>query len=414
MSALRNHRVNRRLLKGAVAAALAGLGLTACQPGAMVGQSSTGAPSGVSVQQPQPALSGTASDASYTFPVWGDTDATGGRLRDGKLRAMPSGSVTLQRDDEGQLTARIALFGLTPGSSHTVAIEAPGVTLFAPVVSFGTFTADATGQARATLTARAPGRLPAGSRFSIHLGTYGGDFNRNPVAMELLAQTDPLPARLDGDRRLLLHALSYDANGHNLGPLYGRQKITYDPAAHTLTVTVSAHGLTPGAHAAHIHLGSCQAQGGVKYMIPDFVADSRGDIVDETRTVTNVTSAPPTSGLYLNLHLGDMNSILSNGAPALGFRPMLCSDLGRIPVVSSGQPTATPSTPPVSAMPSGASQQPTAQSSPTVDWTPTTAPTGVTSPTSTPGAGVPTSTAGSGPWPSAGPSASPTQYGGHW
>jgi hypothetical protein len=127
-----------------------------------------------------------------------------------------------------------------------------------------------------------------------------------------------------------------------------------------------------------------------------------------------VTSAPPTSGLYLNLHLGDMNSILNNGAAALGFRPMLCSDLGRIPVVSSGQPTATPSTPPVSAMPSGASQQPTAQSSPTVGWTPTTGPTGLTSPTSTPGAGVPTSTAGSGPWPSAGPSASPTQYGGHW
>jgi hypothetical protein len=35
----------------------------------------------------------------------------------------------------------------------------------------------------------------------------------------------------------------------------------------------------------------------------------------------------PASGTwYLNLHLGDSNSILSNGAPALSFRPLLCAN----------------------------------------------------------------------------------------
>ena len=108
--------------------------------------------------------------------------------------------------------------------------------------------------------------------------------------------------------------------------LAGKATVAYDPAAQTLTVTLDASGLTPGMHAAHIHSGSCQAQGSVLYMLMDFQADGHGNVVDETRTVTGVTSMPADGTWYLNLHQGDSNSILVNGAPALPFRPLLCAN----------------------------------------------------------------------------------------
>jgi len=61
-------------------------------------------------------------------------------------------------------------------------------------------------------------------------------------------------------------------------------------------------------------------------MLMDYVANAGGDIVDQTRTVAGVT-APPLSGWYLNLHLGDSNAILAHGRPALSFRPELCANV---------------------------------------------------------------------------------------
>ncbi len=90
---------------------------------------------------------------------------------------------------------------------------------------------------------------------------------------------------------------------------------------------MTAYGLAPGAHAAHIHLGSCQQQGAVKYMLMDFTASASGNIINQTRTVKPVTPAPPAAGWYLNLHLGNSGDILAKGMPTLNFRPELCSDV---------------------------------------------------------------------------------------
>ncbi|MFI9272047.1 CHRD domain-containing protein [Kitasatospora sp. NPDC052896] len=320
--------LNRRLMRTAVTMTVIGLGLAACQSNTTTGHGSG------------PSARAGASGAAVG----------GGMTQPGALRGMPAGSVTLREDSQGMLQAEIDVYGLTPGSAHVAAIEAPGGNVLAPAVRFGTFTADATGRAHTTLSAQQSGTLPAGSRFGIHLGTFGGDANRDPVAMELIGQSDELPTRIEGSRTLAFHPVSVDANGNDQGTLSGTERTVYDPAAHTLTVTVTAHGLTPGAHAAHIHLGSCQSQGGVKYMLADFQADSHGDITNETRAVTGVTSAPPSSGWYLNLHQGDMNGILSNGAPAPAFRPLLCADLGPIPTGTGVSGTAAPSTSSMAAM----------------------------------------------------------------
>jgi hypothetical protein len=117
------------------------------------------------------------------------------------------------------------------------------------------------------------------------------------------------------------------ADGTRYGTPQGRATITYDRYAQTISVTVNASGLTPGAHAAHIHVGSCSSQGAVQYMLMDFTANAEGQIVHETRTVGNVTTPLPASGWYLNLHQGNSNNILANGQPTIFFRPLLCANI---------------------------------------------------------------------------------------
>ena len=105
----------------------------------------------------------------------------------------------------------------------------------------------------------------------------------------------------------------------------GSAVVTWSPVTRVLSVTLTASALSPGAHAAHIHVGSCASQGPVQHMLMDFTADSAGHVSQETRTVSGVTSVP-TSGLYLNLHQGDSGNILSNGQPTALFRPLLCAN----------------------------------------------------------------------------------------
>jgi Cu/Zn superoxide dismutase len=52
--------------------------------------------------------------------------------------------------------------------------------------------------------------------------------------------------------------------GTSYGTPSGMATVSYNPAAQKLTVTVSASGLAPGMHAAHIHIGSCASQGPVR------------------------------------------------------------------------------------------------------------------------------------------------------
>ncbi|MBO0869569.1 MAG: CHRD domain-containing protein [Micromonosporaceae bacterium] len=237
------------------------------------------------------------------------------------LNPMPQGSVTLSRDAQNNLVAHLTAFGFTPGSSHTVEIDAPGRS--GPVVRLGTVAADGTGQIDQRVTAMdAVGSLPSGSQLVIRLGADSGD----PVASEPIARTVALPKRPSSDDATPLMAVDVNPDGVNQGRPHGKATLVYDAAAHTITITVSASGLTPGAHAAHIHNGSCRSQGGVAYMLTDLIADGQGN-VSQTQTIDGVTSVPPAGSWYLNVHQGDMNSILSGGTPALPFRPLLCANI---------------------------------------------------------------------------------------
>jgi hypothetical protein len=313
----------------------------------------------------------------------GSALATGATLSTGPgayiLQSMPTGTVSFLRA-RGHLEARVVLSGLTPGSAHDVAIDDPGSA--SQLVRFPALTADSTGRVSTTLTSLGTfSKLSPGSQFVIRLGsaaTSGGD----AMAQQAIAETGVLPTR-----PIPLAVFPFRAvTAGSLTQPAGRTTITYNAAAQTLTVSVTASGLTPGAHAAHIHLGSCQSQGAVKYMLADFVADAGGNIVNQTRVVTGVSSVPGPGAWYLNLHLGGMNQILANGSPTLYFRPMLCTNITSFAATGGSAsapaaPTPTTTTSPAMVMPTS-----TASSSPTPTMAPSSSPSPVytSTPTSTP------------------------------
>ncbi|HEY1698575.1 MAG TPA: CHRD domain-containing protein [Trebonia sp.] len=211
------------------------------------------------------------------------------------LAPMPEGTVTISRG-----TVSISELGLTPGSSHTVDVVAAG----GASTALGTLTASGTGQASATF----PVHVSGWSRLQVLDGAAGTE----PIAV-----TAPLGFGS-------LAGLFAVEDGH---PYWGSATVVFNPSAHSVSVTVSAYGLSPGAHAAHIHSGSCASQGPVVYMLPDFTASGAGVVNHETRVATGVTSFDA-AGWYLNLHQGDSASILdANGNPTIYFRPLLCADL---------------------------------------------------------------------------------------
>ncbi len=212
------------------------------------------------------------------------------------LMQMPTGTVSI-----GQGVVNITMFGLTPGSVHTVILHGNPI---------GMLTANATGQGSASFTAKS---IRGGSKVMI--------LDAGPDT-SVIAQTGPLG---NGSGPYKLNAIEA---GFPPGSLRGHATLVYDPNAKTITVTLNASGLTPGAHAAHIHIGNCQSQGPVKFMFIDFIADSHGNIHNQTRVITGVTSVMLNGGWYFNLNKGNSYDIQSKGGqPTIFFRPLLCANV---------------------------------------------------------------------------------------
>ncbi|MGA2928410.1 MAG: CHRD domain-containing protein [Solirubrobacteraceae bacterium] len=243
------------------------------------------------------------------------------------LGSMPTGTATVHRTHGGELVIGLQALGLTPGGAHEVDLSTGLCSAGAGGSAVHVVKADASGQLRASFKVSKRKSLKAES-IALLLGTARS--SGGGVSPDRTIACVNIPQSLKGSAQLALKSKLGFATA-----LDGSYVITYDAIAQTLTVDVSARGFVPGSvHAAHIHQGSCQQQGPVIYMLPDFVADASGDI-HVTRTVTGVTSPPPASGWYLNIHLGDSNQILSNGNPTLAFQPLLCADVDAIQTAPS-------------------------------------------------------------------------------
>ncbi len=186
---------------------------------------------------------------------------------------------------------------------------------------FSTLRANSVGQASSTLSSAFTGLAPKVSWLVIRMGARGGSVGSRPIA-----ETSRL-SNAKFWRTHRLRSVEVGPRGRNYGTPHGRATIAYNAKHQTLTVTVSASGVTPGPHAAHIHLGSCQRQGPVLYMLKDLVANRRGKIVRTVRVFRHVTSPVPASGWYLNVHQGNSANILSKGQPTIYFRPLICANI---------------------------------------------------------------------------------------
>jgi hypothetical protein len=229
---------------------------------------------------------------------------------------MPVGTVSFGRH-HGRLTVHAHVYGLTAGSSHGVSLRIPGVHR---TIWFSHLTANSVGRAHATLHSHFTGHLRVGSHLTIHNGTGHSRLAREPIAV-----TRRLTHPRHGRHRLI--SVEVSRHGVNYGTPRGHATISYNRRHQTLTVTVTASGFTPGRHAAHIHVGSCQRQGPVLFMLRDLVANHRGRIIHAVRVFRHVTHPIPHTGWYLNIHQGNSNIILKNGMPTIFFRPLLCQNI---------------------------------------------------------------------------------------
>ena len=242
------------------------------------------------------------------------------------LTAQPSGTVTVSWDPQTKnVTAKLQMVGFTPGSSHAMHIHQGSCAAQGDVlVPFPDVTANDVGAIDTTITSSqpSPDGLAAGTLLNIHLapaaqlGAPGSlpytpisCADINPAASTTLTMAPPPPPQPGQQPQ-------------------GSAKLTYDPAQKRLAVDVTATGLVGDSdHAAHIHLGSCDSQGAVKYPLNDLKASPDGT-AEATTVIQNVDQAPPTSGWYLNIHLGSSSQIQQNGQPTLYFQPIICGNIG--------------------------------------------------------------------------------------
>jgi hypothetical protein len=236
------------------------------------------------------------------------------------LGHVPDGTATLSWDPTSKtLTVKITLVGLAPSSVHPSHIHTgscanQGAVLY-PLTNIS---ADASGDATATTTIpnvtagipatgwyvnvhNGPALAPATQFLPIVCGDVANSTTSTSAAQSVQVTLNTAPAASAGQA----------AVGNALLTLNGT----------TLTVTITISGLVPNSsHAAHIHTGSCSAQGNVLYPLNTITADATGS-ADSTTTITNVKGTIPASGWYVNVH----NSTALT--TQTGFDPIACGNV---------------------------------------------------------------------------------------
>jgi len=241
------------------------------------------------------------------------------------LGDQPSGTVMLSWDPQTKnVTAKLQMVGFTPGSSHAMHIHQGSCAAQGDVlVPFPDVTANDGGAIDTTVTSSQPSAagLAAGTFLNIHLAPAAQLGGPGSLGYTPISCADITPAAST--------AVTMAPPPQPGQPPQGSAKLIYDPAKKTLSVDATASGLVAGsAHAVHIHLGSCDSQGAVKYPLNDLVASPTGT-AETTTVIQNVDQAPPASGWYINVHLGSSSQIQQNGQPTLYFQPIICGNVGK-------------------------------------------------------------------------------------
>ena len=196
------------------------------------------------------ALATTAAVATAARRPHGGAGQCAAAIQALSLHAMPAWHGPFGRAGHGHLTVRARMFGLTPGSSHPVDLRIPGQSR---VIRFSTLTADQRrpGARHPAQPLQRPGAArqpPAGPDGTGRRRGLDAD-RRDQAAGRSRPRAAPAHRGRGRPARYQLRHAAW------AGPL-----IAYNASRQTLTVTVHASGVTPGPHAAHVHLGSCMAR----------------------------------------------------------------------------------------------------------------------------------------------------------
>jgi hypothetical protein len=215
------------------------------------------------------------------------------------------------------LMVTIAVSGLAPGSIHLVHIHAGTCAAMGQIVStLRPLIADAHGVGLSTtvitgVMSGIPGREWA---INIHNGsTFATSLDARPIACGNITSVRAAARGVQSVHVLLTTTISPDENVQGMAQVSVMDQI--------ITVTLSLHGLAPNTtHMAHIHIGTCAAQGPVLFALRPVVADAQGNAMTVTR-ITDHTLPP--AQWYINVHeAGTMAAMMTPE----GFNPIACGD----------------------------------------------------------------------------------------
>jgi hypothetical protein len=226
-----------------------------------------------------------------------------------KLVHVPTGTATIAYDAPTQvLTVSMHVTGAAPKvalPSHIhkgTCAGAPGDILY----TLNPGMADDKGVVDVTTKVPNVPAVPTGAYVHFHTGPTTGTpaEKRSIVCADLTGQPGQLTMGPNG------------AAGDNAT---GTATVSRDPGTKELAVKLVVDGLEPGtSHPAHIHIGTCEAQGPVAVPLTALQADAKG----HAESTTTAKGAPEIGTWYVNVHRGP-------GLAGPEFTPITCGNLTR-------------------------------------------------------------------------------------
>jgi hypothetical protein len=249
--------------------------------------------------------------------------STASRHIDTVLAHSPTGSARLSwNPSDHTLKVSVSLVGLAPNSTHPEHIHAGSCTSnpMGPIVyTLKPLVADAHGVGTATTVIPdvMHGIPEHGWYVNVHNGPQlttalqsraiacGNVFNEHPSRHSKQSVHISLTGTMAPDESV---------HGHAWLSLHDDE----------LVVKISVSGLIPHtAHMAHIHAGSCQAQGPVVYPLQPVVADGDGNATSTT-IIKDVNKHALDGQFYVNIHeAGTMKGMSTQS----GFNPIVCGNI---------------------------------------------------------------------------------------